>query len=110
MKFVEVEKVDIAKRPGRTYFVGLQSAMAESHAREQVAKIDGKTPEGERDQMAHLLLMYVANEDGSPRFANVDAAKQFMSEESQRTCWTLIRAAQKLNGLTDEAVEGEEKN
>jgi hypothetical protein len=107
MKFVEVQRVESRSK---VYFVGLQSAIFDSHFRERIKVIDGKTPEGERDQMAELLLGYVANEDGSQRFANADEAKLFMAEHSSQTCWALITAAQKLNSLSDDAVEIETKN
>jgi hypothetical protein len=107
MRFVEVQRVESR---GKAFFVGLQSAIFDSHFRQRIKAIDGTTPEGERDQMAEMLAGYVANEDGSQRFANTDEAKAFMAEQSTKTCWALITAAQKLNSLSDDAVENEAKN
>lgn len=102
---VEVQKVELAKYKGPDVYVRVLNALEELALRDAIRNLSES-----KDLIAAQLQAFVCDADGKQRLPDLAAALAFMEGVRLSTTAKIIRAADKLNELSDESLQEAEKN
>lgn len=101
----EVKRVELPTRPDLDVYVrALNSLESVSLANKLQAAKDTQ------EILVEQLVVFVCDVEGTPRFADVPAAHEFMKTIRPGVLTKIIRAATSFNELGDEQIEDERKN